>query len=502
MGSATTWFVMLRDVSKSIRVQGETRLFACMIVEMETGDVLYIQMGTSEDEAVSTTLEGAALSPAGPRSHRLPDRIGFGTKFAPLIARRIRELGPRLGLGGAELVEGVAAMEAEERFDHFLGHMAGRSQPAGEYASRQEWQMLFELALTYLDREPWKCWGDDVDLHLDVKLEGRRSRFTAVIIGQEGIQRGLVMYPGDGVPPGLRSWTKGQKIPMPEGTLMFHLDPPGEAPTGLEAKAHRYGWPADSGLVPIVLSIREHRAADLGYDDVVHLAVGIRAVIDLNDRGPTVARAEVPVKGRLQLPDGTSALYELRQRPPVQLEPGTLHLRMHKVGTDIVPEGSPVSMGSAPAEVLAALRRRAKIHRPAPSPPPATMKTAPLIAIYVRKTSGDAIAARIANDDPFGVHLVEQGKETIAVLACGEAAHALMEIATDAPALALFQRRMKSSNGYHVVVVADENTDQTSGSIYGMFECISPGRLPSPDWRRASKPKKARRRMQAPKGRK
>lgn len=174
MGSATTWFVMLRGVSKSIRVQGEKRLAACMVVEMETGDVLCVQIGKSEDEALSITLEGAALSPAGPRSHRLPARIGFSGGFAPLIRRRIRELGPRLGLDGAELVEGVAALEAEERFDHFVGPMAGRSQPPGEYASSEEWHMLLELALTYVDREPWKRWGDDVDLRLDVELEGKR----------------------------------------------------------------------------------------------------------------------------------------------------------------------------------------------------------------------------------------------------------------------------------------------------------------------------------------
>ena len=496
MGSATTWFVMLRDVSNSIRVQGERRLAACMVVEMETGDVLCVQIGKSEDEALSMALEGAALSPVGPRSHRLPERIGFGTEFAPLIARRIRELGPRLGLDGAELVEGVAAMEAEERFDHFLGHMAGRSQPPGEYASSEEWHMLLELALTYLDREPWKRWGDDVDLHLEVELEGKRSRFAAVVIGQGEIQRGLVMYPGDEVPPGLRKWKKGRKVHMPDGTLMFHLDPPGKSPADLEAKAYRYAWPADAAFVPVMFSILEERAADLGYHDVVKLALGIRAVIDLNDRGPTVARAEAPVKGRLRLPDGTSAFYELRQRPPEEPELGTLHLRMHTVGTDLVPEGSRVSVGSAPTEVLPELRRRAKIHRPAPSPPPGNMKTAPLMAIHPRKASGDAIAARIANDDPLGVHIVEQGKETIAVLACVEAAHALMEIASDAPALALFQLGMKSSNGYHVVVVADENTNRTRGRIYGMFECVSPGPLPSAtlDWRGASKPRRRGRR--------
>jgi hypothetical protein len=63
---------------------------------------------------------------------------------------------------------------------------------------------------------------------------------------------------------------------------------------------------------------------------------------------------------------------------------------------------------------------------------------------------------------------------------------------------------MKSSNGYHVVVVADENADRTNGRIYGMFECAGPGSLPSEvrDWRRASTLKKRGRRKQIPTGRK
>jgi hypothetical protein len=119
------------------------------------------------------------------------------------------------------------------------------------------------------------------------------------------------------------------------------------------------------------------------------------------------------------------------------------------------------------------------------------METVPLVAIHPRIVPGEAIAARIADDDPFGVHLVQDRRRTLAVLACAEAAHALMEIPSGAAALALFRTRMASAGGFHVLLVADENATRTDGTIYGMFECVTPVEPPAPvarASRRSSKP--------------
>jgi len=148
-------------------------------------------------------------------------------------------------------------------------------------------------------------------------------------------------------------------------------------------------------------------------------------------------------------------------------------------------------MGSMPADVLPELRRRAKIHRPAPNPPPKKATSIPIIAIHPRKASGDALASRIAKDDPLGVSLVEDGPRALAVLACAEGAHGLMEVPTDAAALVLFKGRLKSAAGFHVVFVADTEMTPSKGTVYGMFECITPvetpaklGRMPAPKPRR------------------
>jgi hypothetical protein len=60
-------------------------------------------------------------------------------------------------------------------------------------------------------------------------------------------------------------------------------------------------------------------------------------------------------------------------------------------------------------------------------------------------------------------------------------------VPTDAAALVLFQGRLRSATGFHVVFVADEEMTPTEGTVYGMFECIMPvespaklGRKPAP----------------------
>ena len=496
MASETTWLVMLRDVSKTVRVKGKKRLAACMVLEMESGDMLAVQVGSNEDEALSATLEGAATGPAGPHRPRLPDRILFGPEIAVKVANRIRELGEHLELGNPDLLETPAIPDAEDIFDSFIGHMSGRAQPR-EFASSDEWRMLYGLARGFHDAEPWQRWADNVDLRLELVIGRSKSTFAAVIIGNEGIQRGLVMYPGSESPPGLREWKEGMKVPMPDGTLIFHLDPRKQPPQEFLGKADRYGWPRDAEFVPVFLSMVADGPEDVGREEVLRLALGISAVVELDDRGPVVADRSASVSRRLQLPGGTTATFEIKQRPPEQPEPGALKFRMHQVGLDLVPRGSPVSMGSMPVGELAELRKRAKIHRPAPAPPPAGMQTVPLIAIHPRRASGEAIASRIANDDPFGVSLVEDGGKTLAILACAEGAHALMEIPSDAAALALFQLRMQSAVGFHVLVVADEETTRTTGTIYGMFECVTPVEPPTrmaSASRRAPKSKKRGRR--------
>lgn len=467
MSTETTWLVMLRDVSQTIRVRGEKRLVAAMVIDLDSGDMLGMHMDRSDAEAVATAMRMAVTEPANRKVPTNPDRILCPPEISPQVLVLAAEL------GGAAVIEAPPIPDAEEVFDSFIGHMSGRKQPR-EFASPDDWRLLFDTAGRFCEAEPWVRWGDDIDLAIEVDVDGVKASYAGVVIGQEGIQRGLALYPGTELPAGVREWGEAKEMTMTPGTLLLHLDPLKEPPAEFLAKAHRYGWPQDAEFVPVIIGIGEAGPADLGRQDVRRLILATTTVIALDGRGPTVSMSSEPTTGRIRFPDGSSGSWSIRQRPPKQSEPGTLSLRLHQVGFDLVPKGSPVSMGSMPAGGLAELRRRARIHRPAPSPPPKKATSIPIIAIHPRKTSGDAIASRIANDDPFGVALVENGGEALAVLSCAEGAHGLIEIPTDAAAFVLFQGRLRSAAGFHVVFVADEEMTPTEGMVYGMFECMSP----------------------------
>ena len=77
----------------------------------------------------------------------------------------------------------------------------------------------------------------------------RSIRYVTIVIGADGVQPGLVRYPGGALPDALVDWRPGVPMPVPAGSILFYLDPPAEAPRGFRAKAARYGWPADAGLV-------------------------------------------------------------------------------------------------------------------------------------------------------------------------------------------------------------------------------------------------------------
>src|SRR5437879_4176627 len=244
MAAQTTWLVLLRDVSQTIRVRGEKRVAACMVLDMNSGDVLGIHMGRSDPEAIETALRNAVNEPANRQHPKSPDRI----VCSPEISPRVREFAGKLGV--VEVIEASTIPEGEEVFDSFIGHMSGRKQPR-EFASPDEWRLLFETALRYCEAEPWIRWGDHIDLEIEVVTDGAKARYAGVVIGQEGLQRGLALYPGDELPAGVRDWEEGREVAMPPGTLLLHLDPPKEPPAEFVAKARRYGWPHDAEFLPV-----------------------------------------------------------------------------------------------------------------------------------------------------------------------------------------------------------------------------------------------------------
>ena len=248
-------------------------------------------MGRSDPEAIETALRNAVNEPANRQHPKSPDRI----VCSPEISPRVGQFAGKLGM--VEVIEAPAIPEGEEIFDSFIGHMSGRKQPR-EFASPDEWRLHFETALRYCEAEPWIRWGDHIDLEIEVVTDGAKARYAGVVIGQEGIQRGLALYPGDELPAGVRDWEEGKEVAMPPGTLLPHLDSPKEPPAEFVAKARRYGWPHDADFLPVIIGLGEAGPADLGRRDVRRLTLAAAAVIELDGRRPAVAAGIEPTAGR------------------------------------------------------------------------------------------------------------------------------------------------------------------------------------------------------------
>lgn len=480
------WLVLVRDVSRSIAVRGHSRLNAGLVLDVDTGLVRGLAVGPTEAEALNEAFGAALSTPAGTLLPGWPDRVLCGPGLGNRVAESLGAFTATSPL--APITEVEPAAEAEDIFDSFIGHMSGRAQPE-ELPAPEDWQLLFDQTLCFYRAEPWARWHDRIEFAVELTVAGGGGRYAAVVMGNAGLQHGLVLYPGEAAPAGLDDWQPGQPVPTPAGTLLCLLDLPGEAPVELAAKAARYGWPDGAGLVPAFVTVGpELSGGDPGRIDAQRLTVALAAVIAHDARGPVLAQPTTETTaGQVRLSDGQLGSFALRQRPP-PAEPDLPRFLVHQAGFDLVPEGTPVVVGHLGWPALADLRGGARVHRPPPSDAPAPAgKEVPLVAVAPKRREGDRIAAKIAELDPYGVAIVETDDGQAVFTLVGEnGAELLMEVAADSPHLAAFRRRLRQTNGRHAVMVADEATTRGQGTVYGLFECHQPpppatqGRSPAP----------------------
>lgn len=468
-----SWLVLSRDISDSIRIDGEPQVRAGMVLDMATGLIRGVAAGRTESDAVAQAFKIGLTTPAGSLPPGRPDEV----LCAPELKARIIEMLPSLVAG--DRLPPVRAVEppveADDIFDSFVGHMSGRSQPT-EPPHPSDWGLFYRRAFDFYEAAPWTRWHDGVVLTLETSIEDTDGGWAAVVMGNAGIQHGLVLYPGGHVPAGLEDWEPGLPVPMPSGTLSLMLDPPSDLPTDLRNKAFRYGWPPDAELVPAVLRLGREGGGDPGAADVQLLAVALVAVTAHDTRGPVaVGSVNQATSGEVVLGDGRTATFSIAQAPPAPA-PDVPRFRVHQAGVDLVPRGTPVVLGHLSWESVRALGGAARIHRPfPPGAPPRAGTEVPLLAILAKPRNGDSIAAGVAELDPYGVTAVptDDGQEVF-VLAGGNGAQLLMEVPAGSPGMSDFRRRMRATKGLHVVMVADEATSGGEGTVYGFFECHQP----------------------------
>jgi hypothetical protein len=308
-----TWMVLLRDVSYAVRVAGEDRVMAALVLDPQTGVVLGICVSRTPAEALARAFQAALTNRVGDRRPGPPACVVTLVEVAPEVRKAIAAA----CLGSPQLIETESLVEAEEVFDSLVGHLAGRAQPT-EPPTTQGWSLLVGQALAYLRAEPWARWSDVVPLGLQLSLEGTVVDYVAIVMGNAGVQRGLALYPGRTLPPGL---SEPGPLPgpgsetTPSGTLLVMLDRRGEVPKEFAQKALRYGWPADEEYLPTFAGFGAKGPSDLAGSDAQRLQMALAAVVALDSRGPVLAEAAGATTGRVALADEATGDFVITQRP-------------------------------------------------------------------------------------------------------------------------------------------------------------------------------------------
>lgn len=300
------WVVMVRDLSHAVRVEDEPVVFAAMVVEVERGLVLGTALAAGPADALARSLHTAATDPPGLAPPGRPAAVYCPPGRAGAIAEALAASFP--GEPAPAVREGGPLAGAEDLFDSLVGHLSGRAQPE-EAPDPEDWAAAFGAVLAFRHQAPWRRWSDAVPLRVDLATPEGTAAYVATVLGAEGVQHGLALHPGDDVP----ATEPLRRAPSLEpGTLLVLLDAATELPAELVDKAHRYGWPPDDDLVPVLLSTADGGPADPGRRELDHLALAATAIATHDRRGPVVVGDGDGTEGEVALSEGRRGQFSLR----------------------------------------------------------------------------------------------------------------------------------------------------------------------------------------------
>lgn len=298
--------VMLRDISHAVSVKGHQTVVACVVLDVGTGLMLGATVAEGYPQACLEAFKGALTAPVpgAQSSPGPPGRVVCAPDHVADIDDQLRAL-----IGSqAPAAEGIIpGAEAEDIVDSLVGHLVGRPQPA-DPPTPEDWSHLIGLTAGFAEGQPWNHLNSgEVGHTLTIALGDETTTYVAVVLGEQGLQRGLVLYPGTDLPQAVGSWQPGQPATVPDGALMCYLDPDGEAPREAVDRALRYGWPPDAELFPLFVTMHEGELADIGRRDAHHLALGLAAVLQQG----AVSENSAEIHGSITLPSGDEATYAI-----------------------------------------------------------------------------------------------------------------------------------------------------------------------------------------------
>jgi hypothetical protein len=268
------WTVMIRDVTDRGIMVGTRGVFVCLVLDLNAGNAAGAQVAATVGKACRDALAQALTDPeAGPAGPGAPGEIQCDLGYAAEVEKALAKVFPGQR---PPVVERVPPDAAEEVLESLLGALSGRDQ-SPDAPEPTDWVELVEATWAFRDAEPWQRRSDVDTLRVVTRTEDGTNEYTASVIGREGVQRGLNLFPGKGIPR-LGDWRPGDPFPMPDGTYIVYLDDLHDATPEHAGKALRYGWPEDADLWPSWFVVRDGAPADLDATDARRLVEALHGI--------------------------------------------------------------------------------------------------------------------------------------------------------------------------------------------------------------------------------
>lgn len=462
MAPATAWLVVQRNLTGSVRVADTPEVWLTVIFTTPSRRVVGMHVAGTADHSLRAALTMAVTRPARGAPRQRPEAVLTSEALVVPVRDLLRE-----AVGAVGVDEVVTPDWAEDLLGELTAHLAGRPQ-AGSPPVPEQWALLYQQTAAYVRAAPWRRRADDVHLRLEVSIGSRRADWVAIVTGNAGISRGLVLCSGRVVPPELLS--DAPEAHPPPGTCHLALGPAQGAPPELRERALRYGWPPSFDEIPLFVTVAPEGPREIGRDRVDVMTVALAATIEHDRHGPGFGRQ---VTGELILAGGRRGRYraELQANQPLAIPPG-LQLLSGEVRFDWLPRRTFIALGGLPWTALQETRDRAARHLPPPRVGSAVGERLPLLILGMAATPGRRVARLLHDAHPEGVALVEAGERVVAMIITASGLYGVTSFGAEAAAaIARFQESVAGTNGWHAVIVSTPDGAQNA-PVYGFFECV------------------------------
>lgn len=471
MALSNGWFIVQRELTGSIQVMDAPEVWATAVFSTPSRRIAGSHLAGTPHDSLAGAVHQAAHEPLPGAPTGRPAVV----LAAPDLVNQVRGVLGKEGIR-AGVDEALPPDWAEDIFAELTGHLAGRQQ-AADPPEPQEWALLHQQAAAYAQARPWDRRADDVHLRLELKIGSTRTDVVAIVLGNSGLTRGLAICPGRVVPEAMFMGEEG--IPPPEGTSHFSLIRREEAPTEMQERAERYGWPAELDA-PLFIEMGPGGPQEIGREHALILTVALAAALDHDRQG---AGFGMKVQGEILLASGRRGRYLAQLEPNVPLDvPPGLKLMSGEVRHDLLPEKTVVGLGGLPWEELEWVSSHADRHLAAHLQRSPAGDAFPILILGVGGAEGERVARELYDARPEGVALVEVGDEVLAVILTGSGMHGVANLPAGDLSVARFRRRLAATGGWHGIVVGS-SSGRREDPIHCFIECVllqPPGPMASP----------------------